>query len=187
VNTKAVAYREANHSDAEGIASLHTDSWRRTYRGIYRDEFLDGEVAQNRRLEWTRRLSNPPQSQYTLLAEVAGSVVGFACVFGDDDPQWGSMLDNLHVRFDQQGSGLGSELIKRSALWVREHCASPGIFLWVFEANQSARRFYERLGATNSESGAAEVPGGGMANHCRYSWSRTDTLIARASNKHLRY
>jgi hypothetical protein len=41
-------YRNAVVSDTEQIALLHADSWRETYRGMMRGEFLDGDVMQNR-------------------------------------------------------------------------------------------------------------------------------------------
>ena len=43
-----VHYRAALRADTERIALLHADSWRRTYRGSYRDTFLDGDVVTNR-------------------------------------------------------------------------------------------------------------------------------------------
>ncbi|WP_306428702.1 hypothetical protein [Robertmurraya siralis] len=33
--------REATLSDAEGIAKVHVDSWRTTYKGIVSDVFLE--------------------------------------------------------------------------------------------------------------------------------------------------
>ena len=37
-------FRRAEARDADRIAQLHAESWRRTYRGMMRDEFLDGDV-----------------------------------------------------------------------------------------------------------------------------------------------
>jgi hypothetical protein len=34
--------RTARSDEAESIAALHTASWRRTYRGMMADDFLDG-------------------------------------------------------------------------------------------------------------------------------------------------
>jgi hypothetical protein len=42
---EAPAVREANAGDAAAIARLHVESWRATYRGILRDEYLDGNAA----------------------------------------------------------------------------------------------------------------------------------------------
>jgi hypothetical protein len=32
--------RTATSADAVAVAALHADSWRRHYRGVYRDEYL---------------------------------------------------------------------------------------------------------------------------------------------------
>ena len=48
-----VKIRGATLPDAEQIAALHADSWRRNYRGAYPDTFLDGEVFEDRRDAWS--------------------------------------------------------------------------------------------------------------------------------------
>ena len=39
--------RTAGVRDAESMAALHADSWRRTYRGMMADAFLDGAALVN--------------------------------------------------------------------------------------------------------------------------------------------
>jgi len=38
-------FRRAAACDADRIAQLHAESWRRAYRGMMRDEFLDGDAG----------------------------------------------------------------------------------------------------------------------------------------------
>ena len=99
-------FREAVREDAPAIAKLHADSWRVTYRGSYRDEFLDGPVFQDRLDVWNQRMSSPVTNQFVLLAEDNDGLVGFACAYGGDSEQWGSLLDNLHVRRQQHRHGV---------------------------------------------------------------------------------
>ncbi len=40
--------RHAGPEDAEQVAALHADSWRRHYRGAYADSYLDGDVVAER-------------------------------------------------------------------------------------------------------------------------------------------
>ena len=42
--------RAARPDDAPAVAMLHANSWRSAYRGILRDEFLDGALDENRRI-----------------------------------------------------------------------------------------------------------------------------------------
>lgn len=144
-----VLYREARYEDAMAIATLHADSWRVAYRGAYRDEFLDGEVVQDRIDVWENRLSAPPPNQFVVIAEEEGRIVGFVCAYGGEDARWGTLLDNLHVRRERHRHGTGTGLVSRVATWCRANYPDCGLYLWVLEQNDRARRFYERLGATD--------------------------------------
>ena len=42
--SSAPVSRACDKRDIEAIAALHTDSWRRHYRGAYSDAFLDGDI-----------------------------------------------------------------------------------------------------------------------------------------------
>jgi hypothetical protein len=89
--------RLAGPADDGAIAALHADSWRRHYRAAYSDAFLDGDVLADRLKVWTERLGRADAGSWTVLAEAADSVIGFAHVIFDDDATWGSLLDNIHV------------------------------------------------------------------------------------------
>jgi hypothetical protein len=41
-------FREATGADAMAVAMLHAESWRVHYRGAYRDEYLNGDVVEDR-------------------------------------------------------------------------------------------------------------------------------------------
>jgi hypothetical protein len=51
-------FRAATGADAMAVATLHAESWRVHYRGAYRDEYLDGDVIQDRIRVWEERLSS---------------------------------------------------------------------------------------------------------------------------------
>src|SRR4051812_43028830 len=91
--------RLAGPADAEPIAALHADSWRRHYRGAYSDAFLDGDLDADRRAVWGQRLHKPDDGAATIVAEDGSSFVGFVHVLFDDDPSWGALIENLHVVF----------------------------------------------------------------------------------------
>jgi len=115
-----VQYREATAEDVEAIAQLHADSWRRNYRGAFRDAFLDGPVVGERRTVWAERLTGPAPSRYTVVAEQDAVVVGFAHTIFDDDRIWGALVDNLHVVHDLKRHGVGRHLMAASAQAVSQ-------------------------------------------------------------------
>lgn len=61
--------RLAEYKDYERIAQLHADSWKRHYRGILTNTYLDSEAIDDKLLIWQTRLTNPPFNQHIVLAE----------------------------------------------------------------------------------------------------------------------
>ena len=83
-------------------------------------------------IDWMRRTVFG--NQQVLVAEVEGSVVGYASFEGNQ-------LSNLYVLPAYQRRGIGSELLAEA---LRE--MPPGVELWVFKDNYDAIRFYQRHG-----------------------------------------
>ena len=107
-------FREAKKTDAMAIAHLHAESWRNTYRGMMSDAYLDSDVVAERQVHWQKRFENPASNQWVLVAEKGGELLGFVCNYGADDAKWGTLIDNLHVRPDQKGQGIGKQLIQKA-------------------------------------------------------------------------
>lgn len=154
------AFRAATRRDAGALAALHADSWRRTYRGVYTDDYLDGAADADRLAVWTARLRQVPGSAITILAEGTDGVAGFVHAVPDDDPRWGSLIDNLHVAAAHQRRGLGTALLRRAAAAIAAHATQPGVYLWVQERNTAAQRFYATLGGERAGEAASVGPGG---------------------------
>lgn len=175
----------ASDRDVEAIAALHADSWRRNYRGAYVNSFLDGDVLADRRAVWTDRLTQPSTNHFTVVAERDGEMVGFAHTILDDDPEWGALLENLHVAHDLKRRGTGSHLMSETARELLERRPpsglSPrsGLYLWVLEQNTPAQAFYDARGGTAVERTLrGPFPGGGTAFGLRYAWSDPSILLA---------
>jgi GNAT superfamily N-acetyltransferase len=170
-------FRDATLADAQNIAALHAASWRRAYRGMLRDEYLDTDLESERTRVWVGRLTTPKPKQRVLLAESSDQLAGFACAFGSEDPDLGTLLDNLHVRHDFQDQGIGAGLLMQIASWCQEEFAGEGLFLWVLEPNLQARRFYENLGATKVGAEVWQSPDGGAIPSLCYAWSDLAALM----------
>jgi GNAT superfamily N-acetyltransferase len=173
--------RPALAADAPAIGALQAESWRHTYRGFLPDAYLDGEVFDDRDATWHRRLAEPHEHPVlTLVAEDDGAMVGFAHAHVDDDPEWGSLLDNLHVRPDRKRSGTGTRLMAETAARLRRRGCTAGLYLWVVEWNVPAQRFYEALGGCVADRSLADEGGGiGAVPTLRYAWPRLDVLASR--------
>ena len=73
---------------------------------------------------------------------------------------------------------LGDTLISVISLTGPLIGCALGVYLFVLEANSSARHFYERLGARNAGATIMETHGGAMVRSCRYTWPRAELLSA---------
>jgi ribosomal protein S18 acetylase RimI-like enzyme len=178
----SVRYRAATEHDVGVIAALHADSWRRHYRGAYLDDYLDGDIVTDRLEVWTARLSAPRLNQYTVCADAGGDVIGFAHTVFGQDPAWGALLDNLHVRSDEKGNGIGTRLLSETALELIRCRPSESLYLWVLDQNAAAQRFYDARGGNLVESALrGTFPGGGRAVGHRYFWPDPSRLISNGT------
>ncbi|MEI8412096.1 MULTISPECIES: GNAT family N-acetyltransferase [unclassified Kribbella] len=177
----ALGFRSATANDAERVASLHADSWRRHYRGAYADSFLDGDVEADRREVWSKRLAAPTDTA-TVLAEYDGQLVGFIHVEFDKDARWGSLVDNLHVDHRQRRTGIGTQLLARAAGAITDQAVGNAMYLWVLQQNTDAQHFYLASGASCVETAEVPPPGGdptrlnGTPACLRMSWPDASQL-----------
>ncbi|MFI5712533.1 GNAT family N-acetyltransferase [Kribbella sp. NPDC051620] len=171
-----VQFRSAGPGDAEQVAMLHADSWRRHYRGAFADSFLDGDLVAERVAVWSKRLVDPDGTA-TILAEADGELVGFVHVMLDLDPEWGSLVDNLHVVHSRRRGGIGKQLLGRAAQAVVDQADGDAMYLWVLEQNVAAQQFYLAVGAKHVETAPVSPPGGdpahlnGKPNGLRMAWA----------------
>ena len=170
--------RVASHADATSIASLHVASWRSAYRGIFSDRYLDGPVEAERRALWEDRMWNPRAGQIVVLADdLGGGLVGFACGFIDEDPDWGSFINNLHVRPDCKGGGIGRALMRDLGRRFAEVEPERPVHLFCLEQNRAARGFYESLGGQVVERMLSIEADGSTCPDLRIVWPSPAKLL----------
>jgi ribosomal protein S18 acetylase RimI-like enzyme len=174
----AIDCRAAAVRDVDAIAALHADSWRRNYRGAYRDAYLDGDVVSERLAVWRDRLTQPATTFRTIVAARDGAFAGFAHVILDDDPTWGALLENLHVVHELKRDGIGTRLMAAAARAVLEATPGAGLCLWVLDQNASAQAFYAARGGVDVGTEIrGPFPGGGTALAHRIVWRDPSALL----------
>ena len=172
-----IKLRSAQFSDYAMIAKLHAKSWQQNYRGIFSHPFLDKEVEQERSGFWYNKLKFPKENQQVTVASLDENMVGFSCLLLNDDPAFGSLLDNLHVSMTLQKSGVGKLLMKECAKSICDKSNTKKMYLWVYESNKNAIRFYERLGGINVETADRQNEDGTKAKALRCIWTDGSQLI----------
>ena len=153
--------RRAIPDDLLGMAHVHVDTWKTTYRGIVPDRYLDELTYESDIARGFGRWIREPTPQWTYLVAVdpANHVIGFA-VGGpnrDPDPEFKGELGAIYVLKESQGRGVGRVLVREVVRHLLRIGASSMI-VWVLEANPY-RRFYEKLGGVSVRRRVVPVAG----------------------------
>lgn len=139
--------RAATTLDVDAAVRMRAAAWQETYQGMYADDFLTLQ-ARPEELErqagiWRTAMYEQGYT-YWLLVDIASGeeeIVGFALAIparGENPPTL-LELQMFYLLQKVQGTGAADALLEY-AIGDADCC------LWVVEANQRARRFYERHG-----------------------------------------
>ncbi|MBI4730984.1 MAG: GNAT family N-acetyltransferase [Chloroflexi bacterium] len=169
--------RKATPTDAAGIARVHVDSWRTTYRGIVADEFLQGLSMERRERMWRETLATPDSQSSVYVAEEAGQIVGFVNCMAEreSDPHYTGEVGGIYLLEQAQGQGTGRRLMQTAAGELLRGGHSS-MLLWVLKDNLPARKFYEVLGGKYLREKPIEI-GAQSLLEVAYGW---DDLIMLA-------
>ncbi len=122
--------RAAKPADAPAIADVYLAS-RTTFLAYAPLAHSDADIG-----VWIETKLIPDAS--VTVAELGGEVVGFVATATEGPLLW---VDQLYVRPDSVGLGLGRKLLEHALAGVTQP-----VRLYTFQANSGARRFYERHG-----------------------------------------
>lgn len=171
-----IQLREAQYSDANAIAHLHTSGWRDTYKKVMSSDFLENHAQNERFSHWQSVLTQCNRDVAVFVAENEGNVEGFICVILKKDAQWGSYIDSLHVSSALRGQGTGKKLLHHAAEWVCSEDSNSPLYLCVFEDNVRATQLYQKLGGVITEHTVSDMPSSDNAPVFRISWKNAAQL-----------
>jgi ribosomal protein S18 acetylase RimI-like enzyme len=159
--------------DLVGLARVHVETWKTTYRGIVPDDRLDalsieGDLAAG----FGSSLTAPPSGVACFVAMIPGDeIVGYAFGGPTHVPEEGfnGELRAIYILKAHQGRGIGTALVRE----VARHLLASGrtnMIVWVLAENPS-QRFYEKLGARPVGRRTAESRvAGGPVPEVSYGW-----------------
>lgn len=149
--------RKAVLDDAKGIANVHINSWKSTYKGIISDEFLNKMNIESGIERWKGRLKNPSKKyQILIVVDDQQQIIGFidgGQNRGEKD-KYDAEVYSFYLLEEVQKQKIGSEMLRRFA----EELRSNGFFnmiVWVLKDNP-ARIFYEKMGGKYLEAKCLE-------------------------------
>lgn len=160
--------RKAVFADIKGIAKVHVDSWRTTYKNIISDEFLNNLSYVNREKLWTSNMSN---MNVYVAESPEGEIVGFSTGGKERSGNYTGIDGELYAIYilkEFQGQGVGKLLVKP----VIDELLSTNInsmLVLVLEKNNSCQ-FYEALGGKRLDC-LEVVIAGDKQNEIVYGWN----------------
>ena len=165
--------KAASSANLSNIAALHIRSWRDAYAGILPAAFLGDPLERALTRYWCDVDLQP--GDVVLVAE-NNSLCGFIAVWCRPAPY----LDNLHVLPSLRAQSIGTALLKSAAaeLLARAHKSA---YLWVFERNPKAIRFYQRMGGVVAAKAPQDIFGYSIPS-LKIEWRDLGTITDKGRN-----
>ncbi|GAK10679.1 GNAT family N-acetyltransferase [Geomicrobium sp. JCM 19039] len=102
--------RNAKVEDARGIAHVHVQSWKTTYRGIVPQTYLDGLDETTRTERWVKIITEVNNTKVATNDE--GKVVGFVNYGRSERYAADGQVYALYLLESHQRRGIGAELLE---------------------------------------------------------------------------
>lgn len=166
--------RKANISDASGIAKVHVDSWRTTYKGIIPQSFLDGLSYEQRTKLWENNISDKPSMIF--VAENEGEIIGFVTggTRNTNEEAGASDLTSIYLLEEWQGKSVGKKLLNQIMIDFLEQ-GYQKIYVDVLAANKT-RQFYQYYGAEYVKTVQLNIAGKILDEEI-YVWNNVEKVI----------
>ncbi len=169
--------RKAKVDDARGIAKVHIDTWRTTYKGIVPEDHLSELSYEKLEGGWTKILQqiSPPEAVFVVEDSEEG-IVGFVRVGpcqGEEYP-YDAELHAIYLYQCHQRKGLGKQLFFHATRYLLQH-EMKSLILWVLVDN-SASHFYKALGGEVVANKRIDI-GGKSLPAIAYAWLDLEQLV----------
>ena len=174
--------READESDAFGIARVQVDAWRNTYKGIVPNNYLASLNYEKRTERWRQILASD-ENNFTFVAEIFDAqIVGFASAGEAEEPDanFAGELIAIYLLKEYQRQGIGKLLVKAVTQRFLEQKISS-MLVWVLAKNPF-RAFYESLDGEYISEKQTEI-GGASLVEVAYGWKNLENLVGRYCKK----
>ena len=95
---------------------------------------------------WRRRIIEEGEDAHRYVIEQAGSAIGFAQWYEENDPEYRHAGIDLFLDQHVQGRGLGAEVVRLLARWLMDVRGHHRLVIDPAAANERAIRCYESVG-----------------------------------------
>lgn len=174
-----ISIRCATIEDAAGIAIVHVDTWRTTYRGIVSHEKLDNLSYERCEKHWRKTIADPNQDDCIFVAESDGNIVGFSYGFAErtGENDYDAEIGAIYILSKYQRKGIGRKLTDAVARCLKQR-GYRSVLIWVLKENHSSRAFYEAMGGKIVLEKELTFDDGNTYKVVGYGWENIDKLNA---------
>lgn len=162
--------RRATKQDASGIAKVHVDTWKTTYKGIVPDDYLSSLSYDKREQMWKEIITQPEGNSHVwVLTDADERVIGFSSGGKNRDASlpFDGEIYAIYLQQEEHKRGQGKKLFLESL----EQLYRDGFYqmiLWVLEENPT-KQFYEVMGGRPVAEKWEEI-GGKQLKEIAYGW-----------------
>ena len=149
--------RPATKEDIEKIAIIKVDGWKNTYQDIIDLNYLNKMSYE----EQTNKYSSSYDLNTIFVAELNNEVIAFCrvCDYGQNTYQDADCeIREIYVKSEYKHMGVGSKIFSYVLNYFRSNNKQK-LYLGVFEKNDSARKFYEKMGGIANKKSYLEING----------------------------
>ncbi len=163
-----VKIRRAVLEDAESIALVQVESWRKTYAGILPDAYLESLNIEKHSMLWRQNLRSG--QTFAFVAEDPWGIFGFISggPIRDAIEGYDAELYAIYLMPARQRRGVGQELALtlRDALLMESFSS---MVVWVLEQNLPGVSFYRKIGGLPIARKTIEI-GGAALPELAFGW-----------------
>ncbi len=164
-----LSVRPAKPCDANAIATIHVDTWKKTYKGLVPQSFLDTLDVHEKSKFWAEKLGNQDKNFHCYVAQAENNVIGFSC--GGPNRTKGTSykgeLYAIYVSKKKQKEGVGKMLFQKTVSRLAED-GFDSMLIWVIEKNPSIG-FYQSMGGRKVEMKEDDI-GGAPVTEIGFGW-----------------
>ena len=123
---------------ADIIGQVHSEAWKKTYAGIFPEDFLREDTVEKRKQEFIESFSNKDIFYYVIYEEVIP--VGIVKIVVEEADAY--EIASFYMLEKYRNKGYGKQTIE----YLKKELLPKRIRLWVLKDNAKAIKFYETNG-----------------------------------------
>ncbi len=155
--------RKMTENDLREVGALYTAAWKKGYKGILPQDFLDGIEPER----WSGRIDFLDEGSFVIIdGEQIAAHVHARPAAEENMSGWGE-IHTMYALPQFWGTGCAGELFDYAVDWLNKQ-GFERIYLYVLNGNERAARFYRKHGFAPTEDTLDCEVGGMTVTDTRY-------------------